>query len=208
MREVSKAVEMAINAASPRNLYGDPVFRAVWSQDVLHYAAGWWNDYDRATGAIVRRVFEARKVPKYQCAARWIIERWMPPEFFGTPELWEQATVEYSAQHNMAVLELGPYPSRGDYVLLWKCEDADGNFLELTPTLAQYTVEIALMPIPSVGEMQAQAMALREREDRLFSKAVDDLIGDPFPFLGRVSNVTPLSLKKKIRQQKKRGLEL
>lgn len=208
MRTVDPAVERAINALSPRNLYDKPVYRAMWSADRFHWAAGWWNDYDKQTGALLRRIFEARYVPKYQMAARWVIEKWCPPEFFGPPEMWAQVTQEFSKQHNMAHLELGPYPSEGDYVSIWTCSDNDGSYLELTPTLAQGVVEINMLPVASVAEMRADAQRRKEREDQDFSKRLDDILGDPFPFLGRISNVTPTSLLDKMREQRKRGQQL
>ncbi len=209
MRTVNPLVEAAISAVSPRNLYGEPVFRCMWSADVLHWCAGWWNDYDKESGVFIRKVWEVRKVPKYQMAARWIIERWMPPEFYGIRETWEEATRIVSEDNHLDfALELGPYPSRGDYIHLWTCDGPNGEYIDITPILAEYAVQLALLPVPSVAAMESLAKDRIAAEDERKLKAVDDMVGDCFPFLGRTSNVSPTSLMKKIREQKKRGLSL
>lgn len=194
-------METAIAAVSHRNLYGETTYRAIWSQDVQHWACGWWSDYDDQ-GILIRHVFEPRYVPKYHFAPRWIMEKWHPPEFFGTPEQWEQITAQYSAQHGK-ILELGPYPSEGAYVFLWKCEDVDGKYLELTPTMAQYTVELDLQPPPTLDQLIADAEN-RERKHRESQRAlVIDECMDAFPFLGRVTNLNSRSLMDKIRTHNK-----
>jgi hypothetical protein len=128
----------------------------------------------------------------------------MPPTFFGTPEMWEQATVQYEAQQG-TLLELGPYPSEGDYVHIWTCEDLDKNYIELTSTIIADVIQLALQPPASYQEMVSQSKRHQEAEDAAFTKRLDDLIGDPFPFLGRVSNITPSSLLTKMREERKRG---
>jgi hypothetical protein len=208
MRAVDTGVAAEVKSASPLNQYGEPEFRVVWSPDVKQWVSGWWNDYDSVTGALLRRVFEARQGPKYQFAPRWIVEQWKPAEFFGDKDMWEAMTAEWSAQHGMALLELGPYPSRGDYIFIWKCETADGKFLEITPTLARYTIDLALLPKPSLADLIADAAARKARDRIAFSKSVDDMVGDAFPFLGRTNNLNPRSLMQKIKDQKKRGKEI
>jgi hypothetical protein len=207
MREVDSGVAAEIKAASPLNPFGEPQFRAVWSPDVQQWVAGWWNDYDSATGAFIRRVFEARRGPRYQFAPRWIMEEWKPAEFFGDKAMWEAMTEEWSAQHG-TVLELGPYPARGDYICIWKCETVDGKYMELTPTLARYTIDLALRPKPSVADLVADAENRKHAESLQLTKALDDMLGDAFPFLGRVNNLSPRSLMTKIRDQKKRGKDV
>lgn len=204
MRDVNPAVEKVIQALSPRNIYGQPIFRAIWSPDVLHWVAGWWNDYDKTTGALVRRVYEARKAPRYQMAPRWVIEKWCPPEFFGAREMWETATEEYNKTKG-TLLELGPYPHEGMYMHIWTCETRGGKYCDLTPTVAEEVVQLAMLPVPSVEEMYAEAAVRDHAREIAFEKSVDNILGDPFPFLGRQSNITPSSLLTKLREERKRG---
>ncbi len=121
--------------------------------------------------------------------------------------MWESATEEWSATHGF-MPELGPYPSRGDYLIIWKCEDIDKSFMEITPTLVRYTIDLALRPKPTDAELIAHAAARRAQDQQELTKALDDLIGDPFPFLGRTNNLTPRPLISKIRDQKKRGKDV
>jgi hypothetical protein len=183
----------------------------VWSADVLQWTAGWWPQYEKITGLFMGKVWEARQVPRYQMEARWIIEKWHPPEDLGigTPESWEEATRIVKDRNGLDFdLELGPYPSRGMYVHAWTCDGPNGEYLNITPLLAEIAVELAMMPVPSVSEMRAYAERRQEREEERKFKMVDDMVGDSFPFLGRVSNVSPMSNLKKILEQKKRGLQL
>ena len=93
-------------------------------------------------------------------------------------------------------------------VMTSTCDGPNGEFIEITPLLAQYAVDLALLPVPSVAEMYSEAKEREAAEEERKLKLVDDMVGDCFPFLGRTSNVTPTSLMKKIIDQKKRGLPL
>lgn len=115
------------------NRYGEPNYRAVWGQSRLDWIGGKWEDFDD-NGTCTRSVIEVRHVPKYACD-RWIIERWMPAEFYGSPEAWEMQTFE--TVDGLPVPALGPYPSRGDYELAFKLEDRLGRFVQLTPFIAR-----------------------------------------------------------------------
>lgn len=179
----------------------------MWSPDCLHHVAGWWNDYDNQSGAFLRRVWAVRMAPKYPFSPRWIIERWFPPEHFGTREMWEQVTTEWSQTHGK-VLELGPYPSEGMYTMIWKCEDLDGKYMDITPTLAQYCVQLALQPQPTLAELQNDARDRLAKRKAASRQAVIDEYDDAFPFLGRVNNLSAQPLLNKIRSQKKDGKEL
>lgn len=211
MRETDSAVAAEVMRASPLNLYGEPVFRVVWSQDRLDWLAGWWNDYDSQTGVFIRRVFDVRRGPKYQMAPRWIVEEWKPAEFFGSREMWEQVVENYAEAPGMPVRTvqmLGPYPTRGDYVHIWTCQDAEGKYMEITPTLARYTIDLALQPQPTNADLRSWKEQRKKQDSADLSKAVDDMLGDAFPFLGRTNNLTPKTLMQKIRDHKKDGKEL
>jgi hypothetical protein len=204
MRTLNPAIEEAINRVSPRNLYGEPVFRAGWSRDRLHWACGWWNDFDSSTGALLRRVFEPRQCPKYHFTPRWIIEKWHAPEFYGSPKMWDEITSSWSAAHGKT-LELGPYPSRGDYELAWICQNLDESFLPLTTAIAVRYIELALQPPMSPA-------ALREIERRRVEQEHEELVEEvagicDLPFHGRPNNLSPLSIHQLVRQDNKERTE-
>jgi hypothetical protein len=59
----------------------------------------------------------------------------VPPEVYGTPEEWYARTIEvYGAR---SIPALGPYPHRGEYELCFTLRGPRGEFLQLTPTLAE-----------------------------------------------------------------------
>jgi hypothetical protein len=74
--------------------------------------------------------------PKYAQVNRWHIERWCPPEMYGSPEEWMLLTTENG------VPALGPYPSRGEYEHAMTLEGRNGEFIQLTPTVAEHIARI------------------------------------------------------------------
>jgi hypothetical protein len=130
--EVARALELA----GGRNRFGEPNYRAVWGWSRLDWIGGKWEDRDPATGALAREVVELRREPKYAPHNRWHIERWMPPESYGSPEEWLAQTLEMANGRNIPAL--GPYPSRGDYEHCFTLEGPRGEFVQLTPAAARH----------------------------------------------------------------------
>ena len=88
LRETHEApaeVARALALAGGRNLFGEANYRAVWGWSRLDWIGGKWEDRDPVSGALVREVVELRREPKYLPHDRWHIERWMPPESYGSP---------------------------------------------------------------------------------------------------------------------------
>jgi hypothetical protein len=117
------------------NRYGEANFRAVWGWSRLDWIGGKWEDRD-ASGALVREVVELRREPKYLPYNRWHIERWMPPESYGSPDAWHAETLEIA--NGRSISALGPYPSRGDYEHCFTVEGPRGEFVQLTPAAARH----------------------------------------------------------------------
>ncbi len=115
------------------NRFGEPNFRVMWGWSLLEFVGGLWEDRD-AEDNLIRQVIALRKEPKYPAQKnRWIVEHWLPPEKFGSPESWNRNTKEWGEQGN--VPQLGPYPSRGRYQLLCIVNAPSGAFVQLTPTI-------------------------------------------------------------------------
>jgi hypothetical protein len=70
--------------------------------------------------------------PKYspRNRERFHVEKWLPAEFYGTPESWRRDTVRMDG--SVEVETLGPFPSRGDYETLFTFETPEGKYLEPT----------------------------------------------------------------------------
>lgn len=137
LRETHEAPENVVRAlavAGGLNRFGEPNFRAVWGGTRLGWIGGKWEDRD-ASGELIREVVAVRREPKYVPLDRWHIERWCPPEMYGSPEDWARATAE--AVDGKSVPALGPYPSRGEYEHVMTLEGPRGEFVQLTPTVVE-----------------------------------------------------------------------
>ena len=87
-------------------------------------------------GKLLREVVEVRLEPKYVPHNRWHIERWLPPENYGSPDQWHAETMEI--ENGRSIPALGPYPSRGEYEHCFTLEGPRGEFVQLTPAVARY----------------------------------------------------------------------
>jgi hypothetical protein len=114
------------------NPYGEPNFRAIWSENRLDWICGKWTDTDESGEIVLREVIEARFVPKYWVIKdRWLIEQWYPQTL--SLEEWNRITRppdDYFAEGNM--LQLGPYCPNGQYRLACVVQDSRQNFIQLT----------------------------------------------------------------------------
>jgi hypothetical protein len=127
--EVPAAVQERVARAGGSNRYGEPNFRVVWGGARLAWIGGRWTDRD-ASGNIVRETIELRRAPKYVPHDRWHVERWMPPEAYGSPEEWYAQTIE--VEDGICIAALGPYPSRGEYEHCFTLESASREFIPLS----------------------------------------------------------------------------
>ncbi len=136
VKETSADVARELLLAGGRNRFGEANYRAVCGGSRLDWIGGKWEDRDPVDGRLVREVVELRREPKYVPHDRWHIERWMPPESYGSPEMWRAETLEFA--NGRGVAALGPYPARGDYEHCFTVEGPRGEFVQLTPAVARY----------------------------------------------------------------------
>jgi len=162
-REAPEEVARALALAGGYNRFGEPNYRAVWGWSRLDWIGGKWEDRD-ASGALVREVVELRREPKYAPHNRWHIERWMPPESYGSSEEWRAQTLEI--QNGRNVPALGPYPSRGDYEHCFTLEGPRGEFVQLTPAVARHVARAieASRGIPRAKKREALDERARREE--------------------------------------------
>ncbi|MGA9142943.1 MAG: hypothetical protein WB007_04220, partial [Candidatus Acidiferrales bacterium] len=135
--EPPAAIVELVMRAGGTNRYGEPNFSVVWGGARLAWVGGRWVDRD-AHGNTTREVIELRRVPKYLPTDRWHIERWMPPESYGSPDDWYAKTIE--TEDGIRVPALGPYPSRGEYEHCFTLESVLGEFIPLTPAACGWIV--------------------------------------------------------------------
>jgi hypothetical protein len=129
------AVVYRLARAGGINRFGEANYRAAWGWNRLAWIGGKFEDCDEH-GVLLRERIELRKEPKYPAVNRWHIERWVPPEVYGSPRQWYAQTIE--RENGMSIPALGPYPSRGEYEHCFTLETTLGEFLQLTPTIAEH----------------------------------------------------------------------
>lgn len=161
------------------NRLGEPNFRVVWGGARLAWIGGRWIDRD-ANGNAIREAIELRREPKYIPHDRWHIERWLPPEAYGSPELWRAQTTE--VEDGIAIPALGPYPSRGDYEHCFTLEGARGEFIPLAPTACDWIVRAIEWARRQPRGVRRAAVAVRESRRALdFDRIADDIFDDAAP---------------------------
>ncbi len=163
------------------NGFGEPNFRVVWGGSRLAWIGGRWTDRD-AHGNVIRETIELRRAPKYFLRERWHIERWLPPEAYGSPEMWRAQTTE--VEDGVSIPALGPYPSRGDYEHCFTLASARGEFIPLSPTACDWIVSAVEWARRQPRTARRAAVALRESRQALaFDRLADDIFDDAIPAL-------------------------
>lgn len=161
------------------NRLGEPNFRVVWGGSRLAWIGGRWTDRD-AHGNVIREAIELRREPKYVPHERWHIERWMPPEAYGSPELWRRQTTEI--EDGIAIPALGPYPSRGDYEHCFTLAGTRGEFIPLSPAACDWIIRAVEWSRRQPRSSSRTAVTARElRRAREFDRAADDVFDDAVP---------------------------
>jgi len=168
-----------VTRAGGLNRLGEPNFRVVWGGARLAWIGGRWTDRD-ASGNVVREAIELRREPKYFPHDRWHIERWMPPEAYGSPELWHAQTTE--VEDGIAIPALGPYPSRGDYEHCFTLAGGRGEFIPLSPAACDWIVRAVEWARCQPRGMRRAAVAARESRRAFdFDRLADDILDDAVP---------------------------
>jgi hypothetical protein len=179
VHDLSSEVQCRVTRAGGLNRYGEPNFRVVWGWSRLTWIGGKWKDTD-ASGNFIREVIELRQVPKYLPYQRWHIERWLPPEAYGSPQSWYSQTIE--REDGILIPALGPYPRRGEYEHCFTLQDARGEFVPLSPAACEWIVR-AIECARALPAREHRA-ALQRREvahERAWQTRADALLDDAVP---------------------------
>jgi hypothetical protein len=177
LREAKRApaeIQERVARAGGRNRFGEPNFRVVWGWSRLELVGGKWCDRD-AYGSLIREVVELREVPKYFPHERWHVERWMPPEAYGSPEEWYRQTVETA--NGRSVPALGPFPSRGEWEHCFTIQTPGGEFLALTSEICDYVVRAVEWSRGQSKAVKREALYRNEERRRSeYDRFVDDVL--------------------------------
>jgi hypothetical protein len=187
--ETPDGVALRLERAGGVNRYGEANYRAVWGWNRLAWIGGKFEDRDPETGSLLREVVELRQEPKYPAVNRWHIERWLPPEAYGSPRLWYAQTIE--RENGVSIPALGPYPSRGEYEHCFTLEAPSGEFLQLTPTVAEHIARAIEFSRHASRNQKRRAIDKREvREDRAYDEWAFNLLDDATPAFHKQPFVT------------------
>jgi len=185
------AVARRLEVAGGRNPFGEANYRAIWGWNRLAWIGGKFEERDES-GALIREIVELRQEPKYPAVNRWHIERCMPPETYGSPRAWYARTIE--RENGASIPALGPYPHRGDYEHCFTLETPRGEFVQLTPTVAEHVARAIEWSRKTGGRAPSRAKLYEReaREDRRYSEWAYDVLDDAVPAFHRQPFVTVL----------------
>jgi hypothetical protein len=162
------------------NRFGEANYRAVWGWNRLAWIGGKFEERDSSTGSLLREVVELRQEPKYPAVNRWHIERWVPPEVYGSPRAWHAQTIE--RENGVSIPALGPYPSRGEYEHCFTLEGPRGEFLQLTTTIAEQIARAIEWSRNSPRAKSRSRLYAREQHtDRRYEQWAYDVLDDAVP---------------------------
>ena len=186
--DTPEAVAHRLQRAGGINRFGEANYRAVWGWNRLAWIGGKFEDRDEH-GALLRERIELRLEPKYPAVNRWHIERWIPPEVYGSPRAWYAQTIE--RENGISVPALGPYPSRGEYEHCFTLEGPSCQFVQLTPTIAEHIARAIEWSRKFPRSAKKRRLYDREqREERLYEAWAYDLLDDSVPAFHKQPFVT------------------
>lgn len=189
--DTPEAIAQLLRRAGGINRFGEPNYRASWGWNRLAWIGGKFEERDPGTGSLLREVVELRQEPKYPQVDRWHIERWVPPEAYGSPRAWYAQTIE--RENGVSVPALGPYPSRGEYEHCFTLEGPRGEFIQLTPTVAEYIARAIEFSRRAPRSRRRSAISEREvRDDRAYDARAFDVLDDATPAFHKQPFVTVL----------------
>ncbi len=186
--DTPETVAHRLERAGGVNRFGEPNYRAVWGWSRLAWIGGKFEDRDEH-GALLRERVELRWEPKYPAVNRWHIERWLPPEVYGSPRAWYAQTIE--RENGISIPALGPYPSRGEYEHCFTLESPRGEFVQLTATAAEHIARAIEWSRKYPRAKSRSRLYDREgREERSYEDWAFDRLDDAVPAFHKQPFVT------------------
>lgn len=184
-------IEERVTNAGGLNRFGEPLYRIIWGfERIVPIIGFWFTGFDWMGNPVQSDVPETRMEPKYEPADRWHLEMWRPPEEYGTPETWRQQGLEVYGGYTCDTA--GEFPSRGDYELVLTF-DSNGTSIPLTPTTAEWIIQLLRASIDLT--FQQRQRAIEQRELRKSKSRVNRMAGEMRdkmkPFAGENFVVVP-----------------
>ena len=210
-RECPPEVARELTLAGGLNRYGEPMFRVVWGYNRIVPMSGEWQEWeksratltDKLTGhqehrdfiRLVSSVVETRMEPKYLPANCWHLEKWCPPEDYGSPELWRKQGEE--VVRGLTVDTAGEFPSRGEYELVMPLTHDFTGMGKPLPLTADMVANLARLVragkerFSMVQRKAAIEQRLQREEDGFSRKAIDIMKDGMRPYAGEAFVTVP-----------------
>jgi len=186
--EAPESVLRRLEMVGGVNRYGEANYRVVWGWNRLAWIGGKFEDRDEK-GELVREVVELRREPKYAAVNRWHVERWVPPEAYGSPKEWYAQTVERANGRNVPAL--GPYPERGEYEHCFTIQGPGGEFVQLTPAIVEHVARAIEWARGTPKAKRRERLYEREsREERAYEGWAYEMLDEGVPAMHGQSFVT------------------
>lgn len=193
-----ETVKLRLLLAGGMNRFGEPNFRVVWGYNRIIKLHGEWQDVEPAkptglfsakgtaimtTPRVKSSVIETREVPKYLPGNCWFLEKWQPPETYGTPEKWHKAGEEVVGASTVDTA--GPFPSQGEYELVMPLTidgTPRGQRLPLYPAVVELLVQMIQRSGDfSWSQRRAAILQRMEHEDKQFTQRAESILRDGVP---------------------------
>lgn len=209
-------VARELKLAGGVNRYDEAMFRAIWGYNRIVAMTGEWQEWehtqakltDKLTGHTETREFirlkesviETRQEPKYLPANCWHLEKWCPPEDYGSPDLWRRAGEEVIA--GMTIDTAGEFPSRGEYELVFPLTHdftSMGKPLPLSSAVVAHLASLVKAGVERFSMVQRKAAIEQrlKREEQGFTRRAIDIMKDGMrPYAGEAFVTVPDGGKK------------
>lgn len=156
------------------NYLGEPVFRMMWASAVRMETPG-------NHGIYVEEPVPGMNQP---C---WALQKWLPPEAYGTPELYEMLFKD----EETGLMLTGPYPEFGRYetVILFKSAHFDEALKRIIITTIPLDWDVLELALPmllrcqelTAAEIKAVKAAEKEALERAKLQQMEDRLYDALP---------------------------
>lgn len=180
------------------NPHGEPLFRVVWAENVLEQSFGSMRHMPKVTpdsdlSHVEPERFESGEfwTPKYSGRGS-ILERWGPPEIYGSQAFWEQERAEDGVTPLM-----GEWPRHGGYFMI-----SDEFYAELRPfdfwaeEIQKELRRQAAAPLDPVAYLSLRLYLLRvaekDREEKFIEEVNQIHRGTVEPMLATVGRTAQL----------------
>jgi hypothetical protein len=171
MRKVPPHIEEFVTRIGGKNRFGGPNFRVSWGPDRLEKVgvADLHENGQLTFGAVYQR--------KYKPTPTWILEKWLPPEKYGSSKRWaiEQA-YDLDGIKDTRHMILGQYPHRGDYE---HCYDIHGQlyFASLEKMIRMIIGSRGV----TAAQTKAARLAIEEKKRADFKTRMSEMYKDAAP---------------------------